>query len=114
MQPDPPSDVEGRHRGKLVRDRIPEIIRATGRVPIVTTLSADGYRRALRRKLAEEASEVVGAEDANLLEELADVYEVLLAIAADTGASLDEIAAHAGRKRAARGGFHQRLWLAAQ
>jgi predicted house-cleaning noncanonical NTP pyrophosphatase (MazG superfamily) len=108
MQPHPASDVDGQHSGKLVRDRILEIIRATGQAPIVTTLTEERYRQALRRKLGEEASEVAAAGDANLLDELADVYEVLLAIVMDAGATLDKIAAHA-----ARGGFDRWLWLAA-
>ena len=56
--------------GKLVRDKIPDIIRASGRTPQVTTLTAGAYRRALHDKLREEVDELIAttATDA-LIEE---------------------------------------------
>ena len=59
--------------GKLVRDRIPEIIRADGREPEVRVLSATDYLAALNEKLLEEAHELKGAEPESRLEEAADV-----------------------------------------
>jgi predicted house-cleaning noncanonical NTP pyrophosphatase (MazG superfamily) len=44
-------------------------------------------------------------------EEAADILEVLTAIAAEQGATLDTIVEVARRKRAERGGFDMRLWL---
>jgi hypothetical protein len=73
--------------GKLVRDRIPEIIRAQGGRPVSATLDGAAYARALRHKLVEEAGEVARAGD--------------------------DIIRHADGKRAARGGFERRLWLSA-
>lgn len=99
--------------GKLVRDRIPEIIRADGGQPVVQTLDDAAYGRALRYKLGEEAREVITADGGALLDELADVYELVQTIARVAGFTPDDIIRHADEKRAARGGFALRLWLAA-
>jgi len=40
--------------GKLVRDRIPEIIQADGKVPLCTTVTGDDLRAALEEKAREE------------------------------------------------------------
>lgn len=69
--------------GKLVRDRIPDIIRASGRTPLVTTLGIVDYHAALRQELQEEVAELVAAHGGEILEEAADVLEVLAAIAAE-------------------------------
>ncbi len=94
--------------GKLVRDRIPELIAAEGRKPIVKTLEGEALLGALYDKLAEEYHELRAASGTDAkCEELADILEVLIAIAAQYGcdeARLQEIAA---RKREARGGFEK-------
>ncbi len=63
--------------GKLVRDKIPEIMRADGVEPQIRILDADEYRAALLHKLVEEAREVRASDLESRLGELADVYEVL-------------------------------------
>ena len=80
----------------------------------MTTLDAQrDYRAALLDKLHEEVAELAcGASDADaVIEEAADVLEVLTAIAAEHGATLDSIVDVARSKRAERGGFDMRLWL---
>ncbi|NIL91355.1 hypothetical protein RhoFasSB10_03698 [Rhodococcus fascians] len=97
--------------GKLVRDLIPSIIEASGRVPTYRTLEAEDYGNALIDKLFEEAREFRDATPEGKPEEFADVLEVVRALAAHmnlTDADLDTVAAH---KRAERGGFEQRIWL---
>jgi predicted house-cleaning noncanonical NTP pyrophosphatase (MazG superfamily) len=98
--------------GKLVRDKIPDLIRASGRTPRVRALDGAAYATALHHKLLEEAEELRSAPTASAaLEEIADVLEVLTAIAALHGATLDDVVKRADRKRAERGGFTRRLWL---
>ena len=97
--------------GKLVRDRIPEIIKATGATAHFHVLDESGYEAALLDKLVEEAEELRDATPDGRLEEAADVYEVLLAVADHLGVNLDDVARRAGSKRAERGGFERRLWL---
>lgn len=48
--------------GKLVRDKIPDFIRAFGHTPHVTALTVDAYRIALHDKLEEEINELIAAD----------------------------------------------------
>ena len=52
---------------KLVRDRIPEIIREPGKTCEVVTLAAEEYHQALRQKLVEEAMEAADATERDLM-----------------------------------------------
>ncbi len=67
---------------KLVRDRIPQIIRDGGGQPLVRVADGEEYRALLRAKLVEEVQEFLASDDP---EELADVLEVLHALASDLG-----------------------------
>ena len=113
------------HR-KLVRDRIPEIIAAEGSTPVVRVLPSAEFAASLRAKLTEEVQEYLAAArtadeaagttnaadaTAAATEELADLLELLHALAAQHGCSATELEALREQKRAARGGFAQRLWL---
>ena len=98
--------------GKLVRDRIPEIIRASGREPVTRVLDDHEYSAALYAKLDEEAAELRAAVGAEILEEAADVLEVLQAIAAHHGHTLQDVVNAATKKAHDRGGFQERIWLA--
>ncbi len=97
--------------GKLVRDLIPDLIRADGGTPRIRVLDDEEYRSALLNKLVEEAQEARDATSADLPGELGDLIEVLLAVAAQHGLSWQDIERAAQAKRAARGAFDQRLWL---
>jgi predicted house-cleaning noncanonical NTP pyrophosphatase (MazG superfamily) len=91
--------------GKLVRDRIPEIIRAGGRTPNVDRL-AEGQRvTALIAKVHEEADELAAATGPEVIGELADLFEVLRALVAECGQSWDSVEAAAAIKCAERGAF---------
>lgn len=72
---------------KLVRDRIPALIAASGRQYAVATLDEVAYAAALQATLVEEAAEAA-APDADLATELADVLEVVAALAATAGLDL--------------------------
>jgi len=98
--------------GKLVRDGIPDLIRARGAEPATRVLDGAEFDAALRDKLVEEALEVRSATGpADVLAEAADVYEVLIAVAEHLGVSLETIAEAARQKRAERGAFGERIWL---
>jgi predicted house-cleaning noncanonical NTP pyrophosphatase (MazG superfamily) len=94
---------------KLVRDKIPQIIRAEGGEPVVRIAEAGEYRELLRAKLVEEAGEVATADDAHVLEELADVLEVVLALAADLGLDAGGLEKLRAAKAADRGSFTERM-----
>lgn len=97
--------------GKLVRDRIPELIQAEGRTPKVKQLSGSALIQALYEKLAEEHAELVAAVSVEeKREELADLIEVILALARQYGCEETELQEILDRKRAARGGFTKGLF----
>jgi predicted house-cleaning noncanonical NTP pyrophosphatase (MazG superfamily) len=97
--------------GKLVRDKIPDIIRADGREPDTRRLDEQEYVRELHAKLLEEAAELADASNSQVGEELADVFEVLHAIARVNSLSMDKVGDLAKQKRADRGAFDQRWYL---
>ena len=97
--------------GKLVRDKIPEIIRKDGREPIISILSGSRLTDALNTKFIEEYNEYLFATDKkDKLEELADILEVVLASAAHLGSSTDELLELCNKKRKIRGGFTKGLY----
>ena len=93
---------------KLVRDRIPEIIEASGKTCSVETLDDGDYLRALDAKLDEELAEY--HRDQNI-EELADLLEVIRAAAIARGHTVEELERVRAEKAAKRGGFEKKLFL---
>ena len=95
--------------GKLVRDKIPQLIRSTGAEPSIRIARPAEYSRLLRDKLAEEVLEFLGSDDD--LSELADVLEVVLALTRDLGYSPGHLEQLRIRKAAERGSFTSRyIW----
>ncbi len=94
--------------GKLIRDKIPELIRASGETPVLRTLENEEYTVCLEEKLDEEVGEF--HKDRNL-EELADILEVVYALCENLGHSKAELTQVYEKKHAARGGFEQRFFL---
>lgn len=67
--------------GKLVRDKILEIIENSGKEPIIRVLDDTEYKEELLKKLYEEYNEVIEAKTKEeTLEECSDVLEVLIAL----------------------------------
>ena len=93
---------------KLVRDRIPEMIRSAGEIPVTRILSYAEYLTCLEAKLDEEVQEF--RQEKNL-EELADILEVLYGLADCIGCSKDELHRACDQKRSERGGFDSRIFL---
>lgn len=89
--------------GKLVRDRIPDIIRQSGLRPCVHTAAPEEYRRRLRAKLQEEVAEFLDSDTDDAPEELADILEVVYTLAADLGLSPGQLEQLRERKAAERG-----------
>lgn len=75
-------------KGKLVRDKIPEIIIADGKKPIIRILDNDEYLQELDKQLNEEIAEYQADKS---VEEMADVLEVLFAICEARGHSVEEL-----------------------
>ena len=93
---------------KLVRDKIPEIIRKEGRIPICYTLEEKDYKKELDRKLQEEVTEYLKDDT---IEELADIIEVIEAILDYKQITLDNFRKIKQEKRNKKGGFKKRIFL---
>lgn len=97
---------------KLIRDLIPTIIASTGKSFTTRILDEAEYATELRAKLREEADEYFAASsDTDALEELADMLEVIRALAATHGADPEQLEQIRADKAAQRGGFDQRIYL---
>jgi len=96
---------------KLVRDRIPEIIRQSGEHREVVELDASDYQQALRQKLVEEAQEAEIASEGDLVIELADLCEVMEALMSASGIREETVRQVQAKRRTERGGFTRRLLL---
>jgi predicted house-cleaning noncanonical NTP pyrophosphatase (MazG superfamily) len=70
------------------RDRIPDIIRAEGLDPVIR-MAGEEYAVRLRDKLHEEVEEFLASDDDP--EELADILEVLHALARQIGAGPEQV-----------------------
>ena len=73
---------------KLVRDRIPEIIEASGKSCVTEILSDKAYLRLVDAKLDEELAEYHSDQN---IEELADLLEVIYAAAMARGYTLEQL-----------------------
>lgn len=93
---------------KLVRDKIPEIIRADGKKLKSRILNDEEHLEALLKKVEEELAEL---REARNVEELADLHEVLLGLADALGISREELERVRTEKAAKRGGFQQKIFL---
>lgn len=93
---------------KLVRDKIPEVIRGSGKKCEVSVVIGKEKTELLEKKLREEVNEFLQAKN---LEELADVMEVLVGLAEDLGYSEDQLMKVRTEKLEERGGFKEGIVL---
>ncbi len=96
---------------KLVRDKIPEKIKNNNETPIIRTLNNKEYIKELEKKLYEEYIEVLSAKGNDKLEELADMLEVITALANSENKTLDDIIKIANNKKDKRGAFNDKIFL---
>ena len=93
---------------KLVRDRIPEIIEASGKSCVTEILSDEAYLRMVDAKLDEELAEY--HSDPNV-EEQADLHEVIYAAAMARGYTLEQLESVRAAKAEKRGAFANKILL---
>ncbi len=94
---------------KLVRDRIPEIIKKNEGLSAKTrVLDDDEYLKELNKKIKEELSEYL---ESGKIEELADLEEVLRAILEYKNVSYEEFNNIREEKVRKRGAFKDRIYL---
>ena len=93
---------------KLVRDRIPEIILKDNELPTTRILDDEEYIKELNKKLQEEVNEYLEAEN---IEEMVDILEVIRAILEHKGVTYEEIEEKRIKKSTKRGGFKEKIFL---
>ena len=84
---------------KLVRDKIPNIIKEKKETPVVKILDDEEYQ------------EVIEASGEDRVEELADMLEVIRAIAKLENKTLEDVIEVANKKVDKRGGFEEKIFL---
>lgn len=100
------SSTENGH--KAVRDRIPEILRSSGKNCAIKELSDTDFLIELESKLEEELAEYLESKE---VEELADILEVIYRIAELRGFPREDLESLRLKKRQERGGFEKNLLL---
>jgi predicted house-cleaning noncanonical NTP pyrophosphatase (MazG superfamily) len=93
---------------KLVRDRIPDIIKAGGADCKIEILSDADYVKMIDAKLDEELAEY---HTDQTIDELADLLEVIYAATKARGYTLDDLETVRAQKAIKRGVFDKKIFL---
>ena len=93
---------------KLVRDKIPEIVKARGENIQIHIANEAEYWQKLKEKLQEEVSEFLVDES---IAEMADVLEVIDALCEIKGFAREDVLRVQKQKADERGGFRKRIIL---
>ena len=93
---------------KLVRDKIPEIIKQDGSVPVTHIADDQEYWEKLKEKLKEELDEFLKTSTE---EELADILEVIYAICDFKKINRQKLELLRKKKAKKRGGFKKKIIL---
>lgn len=97
---------------KLVRDNIPEIIKKDNRYSLTRSLDDISFEYFLNKKIKEEALELSCAENREeIINELADLFEVILIKAELNDISFFDIEDARIEKRSRNGGFDDKKLL---
>lgn len=97
---------------KLIRDRIPEITKADGWLSITRVMGQVEFIKELKKKILEEAEELnEGKDHKNLIEELADIQEIIDATLAEKKIKFSDFRKIQAQKRKNGGGFRKKLFL---
>jgi predicted house-cleaning noncanonical NTP pyrophosphatase (MazG superfamily) len=93
---------------KLVRDKIPEYIRSKGGTPVIHIAGDKEYWEKIKEKLSEEVKEFFENE---IIEEMADIQEVIDAICDYKKFSKEDMNAARMKKNEERGAFKEKIIL---
>ena len=97
-------DTDFRRLETLLRDKEPQLMRDDGHKPRVEQLRGARLKEALAEKLVEGHENYLNKKE---LDELADMTEVILALAGTLGLTQTEFLDHVNTQRITRGGFTQ-------
>jgi len=97
---------------KLVRDKFPEIYEALGQEAVVEKLSKIDLSKALLDKIIEEAAEIKPESSREeLLEEIADIQQIIDDLKSENNLTDEEIANIQESKKAEKGGFKEGVFI---
>jgi len=99
-------------QNRLYRDKRVAMLEATGSRFVMQDLSNPAYDAALKKKLQEECEEIINTSTKQeLIEEIADVFEVIDALCALRSITNAEIIKVQEKKREEAGGFYERKFV---
>jgi predicted house-cleaning noncanonical NTP pyrophosphatase (MazG superfamily) len=102
----------GQRFEKLVRDRIPLLIEERGEHVWSVAVTGEDLSKVLKAKVVEESLELQSAtRREDILEELADILEVVSSLAEHVNLTMNDVKKKAKQKRSERGGFSEGLVL---
>ena len=98
---------------KLVRDRIPRIIKKDGWKPSIKRLNKAEFKLALLEKAVEEAKELKATkgDEEEMVKEIGDIYEVIDSLIELYKLDKKEIKKTKEERKKTRGGFEKRIFL---
>lgn len=97
---------------KLVRDRIPAIIKADGMHPVMRKLTEKKFKEEVLKKIIEEAEEIHKANShKELIKEFADLHEIVATAMSAHRISSKEVQKIRAKRHKERGGFKKRVFL---
>lgn len=96
---------------KLIRDKIPEIIKANEGKYEIRILDDKEFEKELKNKLLEEVNELVSAKKGEELNELADILEITKSLSSHFKISFNKLQKYQLEKRRKRGGFKKKIFL---
>ncbi len=97
---------------KLIRDKIPEIIKNTGWTPTVRVLNKKEYLKEIKKKFGEEVKELIKAKTKKeIINEIVDIQELIDVLISELGLTKSKIEKQQKIKNKKRGGFKKRLFL---
>lgn len=97
---------------KLVRDKIPEILKEKKILTNIRVLDNEEYLTELKKKLQEEVNEFLGAkDDEEFIAELTDILEVVEYLSLIKNTGWNKLMEKKNEKKIKRGGFEKKLFL---
>lgn len=97
---------------KLIRDKLPEIMRKYDAKVFERVMEKDEYITKLKDKLFEEVQEVNEASSKkDICEELGDLLEVIKSVARINDIEFEDVLQAAEDKKVQKGGFEKRIYV---
>lgn len=105
--------MKTKHYNKLIRDKIPEIIKNNNQISKTKILNKSEFIEALFKKLTEEVKEIIWAKGnkKELKKEISDAYEVIDAIIKFYNLNKNSIITLQNKKKLEKGAFEKQLFL---